>query len=113
MLCLPPQAPTSIFQGVRWSDPLTAISQMKALSDEGIPVVIGSLMRDIDEMEDLMELAERLRSAKKKTGGVDEAQKELVGDKLRRPPKGRDIEVSQSDGNRCRYSWEAIQQLKI
>ena len=113
MLCLPPQAPASVFEGVRWSDPLTAISQMKALSDEGIPVVIGSLMRDIDEMEDLMGLAERLRIARKKTGSADEADKERGGDILCRPPKGREIEAAQSDDNMCRYSWEAIQQLQI
>jgi len=113
MLCLPPQAPASVFEGVRWSDPLTAISQMKALSDEGIPIVIGSLMRDIDEMEDLMGLAERLRIARKNTGSADEADKERSGDILCRPPKGREIEAAQSDDNMCRYSWEAIQQLQI
>ena len=81
-------------------------------------------MRDIDEVEDLMGLAERLRSAKKKnglrsakkkTGSADEADKERGGDKLCRPPPGKDIEAStgNSDEDMCRYSWEAIQQLKI
>jgi hypothetical protein len=60
MLCVPSHAPSSIFEGVRWSCPLTAISQLKALSDKRINVTIGSLMRDVDNAEDLMNLAIRL-----------------------------------------------------
>jgi glycosyltransferase A (GT-A) superfamily protein (DUF2064 family) len=118
MLCLPPQAPPSVFEGVRWSDPLTAVSQIKALSDEGIAVTIGSLMRDIDEMEDLLGLAKRLRLARSRK--YDDKNNENgegkfdQGDKLLRPPPGRDIEIAGPDNdNRCQYSWEAIQQLEI
>ena len=60
MLCVPHHAPPSIFQGVRWSSSLTAISQLKALTDNGVDTVIGSLMNDIDEPEDLMNLCVRL-----------------------------------------------------
>jgi len=60
MLCVPPQAPVSIFKGVRWSSSLSAISQMKALSDNGIDAMVGSLMNDIDEPDDVMNLAIRL-----------------------------------------------------
>lgn len=116
MLCLPPQAPPSVFEGVRWSDPLTAVSQIKAVSDEGIVVTIGSLMRDIDEMEDLLGLAKRLRLARsKKYDGNESGEGKFdKGDKLLRPPPGRDIEIAGPDNdNRCHYSWEAIQQLEI
>lgn len=60
MLCIPPCATNRIFEGVRWSSSLTAVSQMKALSDNGIDTVLGSLMNDIDEVDDLINLAKRL-----------------------------------------------------
>ncbi len=63
MLCVPPHAPTSIFHGIRWSHPLTAMSQLKALSDHGIDTVIGSLMDDIDEADDCISLVKRLCEA--------------------------------------------------
>lgn len=51
---------TSIFDGVRWGDPLTAISQIKALTDQNIPVTLGRLMYNVDEPKDVMQLVERL-----------------------------------------------------
>jgi hypothetical protein len=60
MLCVPSHAPPTIFNGVRWSSSLTAVSQLKALSDNSVDSIIGSLMNDIDEPEDLMNLAVRL-----------------------------------------------------
>lgn len=60
MLCLPVDTPLTIFQGVRWSSSLTAVSQVKALSDNGIDTILGSLMNDIDEPDDVIHLAKRL-----------------------------------------------------
>jgi hypothetical protein len=60
MLCIPACAPLNVFEGVRWSSSLTSVSQMKALSDNGIDTVLGSLMNDIDEVEDVINLANRL-----------------------------------------------------
>jgi len=60
MLCVPPHAPSKIFSNVRWSQSLTAVSQLKAITDQGIDVIIGSLMSDIDEERDVWALAERL-----------------------------------------------------
>ena len=122
MLCLPPQASPGVFEGVRWSDPLTAVSQIKALTDEGMAVTVGSLMRDIDTMEDLLGLAERLRLARSRSRKHDEGSGEnkngrggtSLDDKLLRPPPGRGIDrVGYDNDNTCQYSWEAIQQLKI
>lgn len=70
MLCIPANAPLSIFEGVRWSSSLTAISQMKALSDNGIDTVLGSLMNDIDEVDDLIDLAKRLVAPHSKRGNL-------------------------------------------
>jgi len=60
MLCVPKQAPVGIFERVRWSSSLTAVSQMKALSDNGVDTIVGSLMNDIDEPDDVKYLAIRL-----------------------------------------------------
>lgn len=59
-LILPESAPSTIFEGIRWSCSLTAVSQLKALSDYGIDTVIGSVMNDIDETSDVENLAKRL-----------------------------------------------------
>jgi glycosyltransferase A (GT-A) superfamily protein (DUF2064 family) len=63
MLSVPAHAPAeTVFRGVKWSHPLTAVSQIKALTDiEGINVRLGRLMHDIDETSDVKALCERLR----------------------------------------------------
>lgn len=55
------------FQGVHWSHPLTAVSQIKALTDQlGVlsSVRVGTLMHDIDEPEDVTKLCQRLLLSK-------------------------------------------------
>jgi glycosyltransferase A (GT-A) superfamily protein (DUF2064 family) len=65
MLSVPAHAPAeAVFRGVQWSHPLTAVSQIKALTDmEGVSVSVrlGRLMHDIDEPSDVKALCERLR----------------------------------------------------
>ena len=61
MLAVPPQAPTDkAFQGIRWSHSLTALAQLKALTDNNIPVKLGRMMNDIDEPHDVQALCQRL-----------------------------------------------------
>lgn len=68
MLSVPPQAPANIvFSGVRWSQSLTALSQLKALTDANIPVRIGRLMHDIDEPDDVRALVQRLQTKNSST----------------------------------------------
>ena len=121
MLCLPHQANASVFEGVRWSSPLTAVSQIKAITDSGIDIEMGSLMRDIDEAEDLIDFGKRLYDLKK--GAMDANQRgkdDEVGysrgedDVLSRPPPNRGIvnSVLQAD-DYCKYSWTAMTELKI
>ena len=76
LLSVPKNAPSDkIFSSVRWSDPLTAVSQLKALTDNGVDVSIGKLMYDIDEPADVQELAKRLaRPPNKKSGIATEDQ---------------------------------------
>jgi hypothetical protein len=62
MLCVPASADADlIFKDVLWSQPLTAVSQIKALTDCNIVVKLGRLMHDVDEPEDVEQLCERLR----------------------------------------------------
>lgn len=62
MLSVPATADAdSIFDGIRWSDPLTAVAQLKNLTDGGVPVRIGQLMHDMDEPDDVLNLCARLR----------------------------------------------------
>jgi len=61
LLSVPKHAPSStIFSCVRWSHSLTAVSQLKALTDAKVDVSIGNLMHDVDEPADVQELAIRL-----------------------------------------------------
>lgn len=50
----------AVFSGVRWSNELTALSQIKSLTDHSVSVRLGKLMNDIDEPNDLVQLAHRL-----------------------------------------------------
>ena len=68
LLSVPKNAPSNkIFSGVRWSNSLTAVSQLKALTDSNCSVSMGRLMYDIDEPEDVKDLAMRLIHAKTDT----------------------------------------------
>lgn len=54
LLSVPPTAnAASIFRTVEWSHRLTSVSQLKALTDNNIPVILGPLMYDIDTQEDM------------------------------------------------------------
>jgi 2-phospho-L-lactate guanylyltransferase (CobY/MobA/RfbA family) len=60
MLSVPPHAPCpQIFQNIPWSQSLTAVSQLKALTDCDINVRLGRLMHDMDEPEDVQKLVQR------------------------------------------------------
>ena len=72
MLGVPPRIDgKKVFQGVRWSNELTAVSQIKALTDNGIQILLGRIMYDIDVFKDLMKLAERLCDLRKNSEKVD------------------------------------------
>jgi Uncharacterized protein conserved in bacteria (DUF2064) len=72
LLVVPPLAPAqSIFDGVLWSHELTALSQLKALSDQGVATVIGPLMHDIDTARDLDQLVQRLESTTASESSLD------------------------------------------
>jgi hypothetical protein len=62
MLCVPPSAdPSRTFSNLFWSHHLTAISQIKALTDQNIMVTIGKVMQDIDDPSDVEKLCRLLQ----------------------------------------------------
>ncbi|KAG7337535.1 DUF2064 domain containing protein [Nitzschia inconspicua] len=62
MVCVPSTAdPKRTFSNMLWSHPLTAISQIKALTDQSIKVSIGKVMHDIDEPDDVRKLCQYLK----------------------------------------------------
>jgi len=60
LLAVPKHAPSKIFSSVRWSQSLTAVSQLKALTDCNVQVTLGKLMHDVDEPKDIKNLGIRL-----------------------------------------------------
>jgi glycosyltransferase A (GT-A) superfamily protein (DUF2064 family) len=109
MLCVPESAwNLSIVEGVYWSHALTAISQMKALTDKSIPVIVGQLMHDIDEPHDVHRLCERLTAKKlkdttRRTMGLDK-NSQLCSD-------WQDIILSHHP--ECHYSRQALAALGL
>lgn len=71
MLCVPPNADASkTFYNMYWSHALTALSQIKTLTDQGIMVKIGKCMHDIDEPSDVQALSHRLSGATSEQGNI-------------------------------------------
>lgn len=61
MLCVPDIAvPSRTFRNMYWSHPWTGMSQAKAITDQGIKLSIGTVVRDIDETRDVQELCSYL-----------------------------------------------------
>ena len=61
MLCVPDIAvPSRTFRNMYWSHPWTGMSQAKAITDQGIKLSIGTVVRDIDEACDVEELCSHL-----------------------------------------------------
>jgi len=69
MLCVPPNAdPSKTFCNMYWSHSLTAVSQIKALTDQNIMVKIGKMMHDIDDPSDIKALCNRLEESNSDQG---------------------------------------------
>jgi glycosyltransferase A (GT-A) superfamily protein (DUF2064 family) len=72
MLCVPPSAdPSRTFSNLFWSHYLTAISQIKALTDQNIMVTIGKVMQDIDEPSDVKKLCRLLQNNSTSIGSLN------------------------------------------
>ncbi|KAL7455071.1 hypothetical protein ACHAWC_006638 [Mediolabrus comicus] len=119
LLSVPRDAPSShIFSGVRWSNKLTAVSQLKALSDCNIGISIGKIMNDIDEPGDVVRLARRLMHSRNSCSSQDNSSGNIKDDVLELPSSGirgssmfRDANATNE--NVCQYTWEALLDLKV
>jgi hypothetical protein len=124
LLSVPGHAPSSgVFRGVRWSRPLAAMSQLKALTDLGVDVSVGTLMFDVDEPADVRDLAARLIGSSRDDGGGTEGGKsdDLPppgegggGDSLTIPSAGIGSVVP-TGARRCfpHHTWRALMDLNV
>jgi hypothetical protein len=112
LLSVPVEAPADeLFASVRWSDPLTAVSQLKALTDAGVSVRLGPLMYDIDEPEDVQALCERLSGTSKEQEEEEEEEEE---DCLSRPsPLADSTSIATRGTSPCRYTRQALVDLGL
>jgi len=108
MICVSNQAPAAIFDNVRWSCSLTLASQLKALGDAGVKYIrVGKLMQDIDEPQDVLDLADRL--CKLRNNNQDETV--TADDALLKGSFVDSIELSEWPS--CLYTWDTLLKLNI
>lgn len=108
LLSVPSHAPAHrIFAGVRWSDPLTLASQLKALTDEDVRVTIGRVMYDVDEPNDVVQLVERLQE---KENRLDGSEDETDDNLAKAPPTTTRQEITAGS---CVFTIQALQDLKL
>jgi glycosyltransferase A (GT-A) superfamily protein (DUF2064 family) len=114
---------TAIFASMLWSHPLTAICQIKALTDAGVASIrIGKLMHDVDEPSDVVALARRLlekeQEATTTTTKVPQQQQQpkVMSCLLHRSSPaaaalGLDTRTTISSSTTCPYTKQALQRL--
>lgn len=105
MLTVPPHAPSRVFENIRWSQSLTAVSQLKALTDLNIAVKLGRLMYDMDECEDVQGLAER-QCAIQNTGIAAESLNDVL------MKSSGDATIPLATGA-CEHTWTFLQSLGL
>ncbi|GAX21980.1 hypothetical protein FisN_25Hh220 [Fistulifera solaris] len=108
LLSVPHHAPAErIFAGVRWSDPLTLASQLKALTDEDVRVTVGRVMYDVDEPDDVVQLVERLQESERRLDGSEEDQHDNL---VKAPPTT--VRQERRTGS-CVFTIQALQELQL
>ncbi len=112
MLSVPRNAPSSqIFRGVRWSDNLTAVSQLKSLSDCCIDISIGKMMNDVDEPDDVIRLAKRFISSRESN---QDGSSQSKNDALQSFSSSIGVTIGDVDtANACQYTWKALFDLNV
>jgi len=109
LLSVPRNAPSSrIFRGVRWSNKLTAVSQLKALSDCNVDISIGKMMSDVDEPDDVIRLAQRLICSR------DSNQVKGTDDVLESLSFSISSSIRDTDATTdCQYTMKALLDLNV
>lgn len=140
MLCVPSNTPNDIFKNVQWSHPLTALSQIKAMTDLNVKVKLGRLMYDIDEPQDVLHLIHRLcdcknRSTAEEHSPSDNTHKNTVtaasstsndndsktttvllqssGTCIQSQDEGENHQHQQQRTGKCKYTWDALTKLGL
>eukprot|EP00546_Thalassionema_frauenfeldii_P007503 CAMPEP_0178915888 /NCGR_PEP_ID=MMETSP0786-20121207/12298_1 /TAXON_ID=186022 /ORGANISM="Thalassionema frauenfeldii, Strain CCMP 1798" /LENGTH=285 /DNA_ID=CAMNT_0020589091 /DNA_START=140 /DNA_END=997 /DNA_ORIENTATION=+ len=109
MLCVSQACPSKVFNDILWSHPLTALAQMKALTDQSIIVRIGRIMHDIDEPEDVRQLIQKLRSQQKEDKRILPNFKVLESSSISNPSS---IAVEEKNGE-CVHTRKALKDLGL
>lgn len=108
LLSVPSHAPAhQIFAGVRWSDPLTLASQLKALTDGDVRVTVGRVMYDVDEPNDVVQLVKRLQESETRLDGSEDEAKDNL---MKAPPTT--VRQERTTGS-CVFTIQALQDLKL
>jgi glycosyltransferase A (GT-A) superfamily protein (DUF2064 family) len=112
MLSVPSHAPCpQIFQNISWSQSLTAVSQLKALTDCNVNVRLGRLMEDIDNPEDVTKLARRLSSCRAAAPSSGEASEGNNNTNVLWRSSGlssrRHVTPTTTTGI-CQHTWDAL-----
>ena len=116
LLSIPKHAPSlQIFSRVRWSHPLTAVSQLKALTDCNVDVSIGTLMYDIDEPNDVHDLVTRLVQLNNSNTRLSPFNSDQISDPLTRLSAGINGGVTTEDIQPClpRNTWKTLIELNL
>jgi hypothetical protein len=120
MLSVPPHAPSeTVFRNVIWSHPLTAITQIKALTDcVGVNIRVGRIMHDVDEATDVKALCERLRLREE---GEEAATSTDTDTSLATPLNDNNVQVQSASAaavtaarpqtGTCRFTRKALMKL--
>ncbi|KAL7581515.1 hypothetical protein ACA910_022084 [Epithemia clementina (nom. ined.)] len=106
-------------EGGRWSTSLTAVAQIKALTDANVRVRLGRLMQDMDEKQDVQDLCQRLVSqSSTSSSSTDQATPDHCSDKafLLEEEHPQDCLLKPSSGgqkltSRCSYTRRALEDL--
>lgn len=110
MLCVSQACPSKVFDDILWSHPLTALAQIKALTDQSITVRIGRIMHDIDEPEDVRQLIQKLRSQQKEGQRILPNFKVLENSSTSNPVSS--IAVEEENGE-CMHTRKALKDLGL
>ena len=115
LLSVPKHAPAKIFSSVRWSNSLTAVSQVKALTDCNVQVTLGKLMYDVDEPEDVKSLISRLASSRNDINkNICSGRKSQTDDSLSNFSSGVGTFVATSISETYpHHTWKALTDLNL
>mmetsp|Transcript_6722 Transcript_6722/g.9596 ORF Transcript_6722/g.9596 Transcript_6722/m.9596 type:complete len:377 (-) Transcript_6722:608-1738(-) len=119
MLCVPSTAPDEIFHNIQWSHSLTALSQIKAITDLNMDVKLGRLMHDIDEPQDVIRLAHRL-CARRNNNTKETLQRPITNNTTillqsssKTNEKGEIEQQQQQRTGSCKFTWENLIKLGL